>query len=264
MEFPVAEPHAYYCRVDEVTFEPTLHVQGAWRTDEQHMAPVGGLLAHCMERHEPRPGLHLSQISFDILGMIPLQPTTVRVRTLRPGRSIELVEAVATIGGRDRVSARAWRLAEFDTAAIAGHDLDPIPAPEEVPVWAVDELWGGGYISGLEFRSTSDWRPGRARTWLRSAIPLVLDEPSTPTAHFLRLADTANGVATRVSPHEWAFPNVDLAIHLHREPVTGWLGLDTHVAIGTTGRGLTSSILHDETGPVGTIQQQLTVRRTLA
>ncbi|MDO5682765.1 MAG: thioesterase family protein [Propionibacteriaceae bacterium] len=254
------QPDAYYRRLDEITFVPTLHTQGAWREDEQHMAPVGGLLAHCIEVHDPRPDLQLSRISYDILGMIPLQPTVVEVRTLRPGRSIELVEAVATIEGRPRVSARAWRLAEFASEEVAGHEIEPMPAPVDVPVWEVEDLWGGGYIDGVEFRSAPDRRPGRSRTWLRTGVPLVLDEVSTPTAHFLRLADTANGVATRLAPSEWAFPNVDMTIHLHREPVPGWMGLDTHVTIGPRGHGLTSATIHDEHGPVGTIQQMLTVR----
>lgn len=264
------QPLAYYRRLDETTFEPTLHAQGAWRVDEQHMAPIGGLLAHCIERHradrgesaDPRPELQLSRISYDILGMIPLQATTVEVRTLRPGRSIELVEAVATIDGRPRISARAWRLAGFDTSAVAGHDFDPMPAPERVPVWPMLDVWGGGFISGIEARST-DRGIGRSRTWLRTGVPLVLDEPSTPTAHFLRLADAANGVAVRLAPDEWAFPNVDLTIHLFREPVPGWIGLDTHVTIGAGGLGLTSTVLNDEAGPVGTIEQSLTVRRSL-
>lgn len=256
------ESAAYYERLDETSFAPTIHAQGAWRSDEQHMAPVAGLMAHCLERHDPRDGMQLSRISFDILGMIPAQPTTVEVRTLRPGRSIELVEAVATIEGRPRVSARAWRLAEFDSCEVAGHDIDPMPAPEEVPLWPAGDIWGGGYIAGLEFRSV-ERRPGRSRTWLRSPTDIVAGEESTPTAHFLRLADTANGVAVRVSPSEWAFPNVDLTIHLHREPVRGWMGLDTHVTIGPKGHGLTSSVLHDELGPVGTIEQMLTVRRSL-
>ena len=56
------------------------------------------------------------------------------------------------------------------------------------------------------------------------------------------------------------FPNVDLTIHLFREPVRGWVGFDTKVTMGTTGMGLTSTTLHDELGPVGRAEQILTVR----
>jgi hypothetical protein len=57
-----------------------------------------------------------------------------------------------------------------------------------------------------------------------------------------------------------AFPNVDLTAHLVRSPEPGWLGFDTTVTFGPTGHGLTSSVLHDEHGPVGTLAQSLTVR----
>jgi hypothetical protein len=74
------------------------------------------------------------------------------------------------------------------------------------------------------------------------------------------LVDTANGTGVRRSPREWMFPNVDLTLHLHRQPVGPWLGLDTSVVFGPTGQGVTSSVLHDVHGPVGRAEQVLTVR----
>jgi hypothetical protein len=56
------------------------------------------------------------------------------------------------------------------------------------------------------------------------------------------------------------FPNVDLTIHLHRQPVPGPVGLETAVTFGPTGQGLTSSVLHDEAGPLGRANQLLTIR----
>jgi hypothetical protein len=56
------------------------------------------------------------------------------------------------------------------------------------------------------------------------------------------------------------FPNVDLGIHLHRQPAGRWTGLDTTVTFGPTGQGVTSTVLHDVAGPVGHAQQILTVR----
>ena len=79
-------------------------------------------------------------------------------------------------------------------------------------------------------------------------------------ASFVKLLDTANGVAVRESPLEWMFPNVDLTVHLFRQPEGHWVGLDTTVAFGPTGLGLTSSVLHDRRGQVGRAEQSLTVR----
>jgi hypothetical protein len=242
-------------------YAPTIHVQGAWRDDEQHMAPVGGLIAHVIETHEPRPELLLARISYDILGVMPARPSVVDVRTIRPGRTIELVEATMSVDDRVVVRARAWRLATGDSAEAAGLELEPMPGPESFPVWTGMQMWGGGYIRSLEVRADPERRPGRARVWLRSANALVEGTEVSPTAAFLALVDTANGVAVRVPPGEWAFPNVDLTVHLLREPVAGWVGLDTRVSFDDNGIGLTSSVLHDVTGPVGTVEQILTVRR---
>jgi hypothetical protein len=57
-----------------------------------------------------------------------------------------------------------------------------------------------------------------------------------------------------------AFPNLDLTLHLLRPPVGEWIGFDTTVSFGATGLGLTSTVLHDLDGPIGTVAQTLTVR----
>jgi hypothetical protein len=252
---------AFYRRVGPDLFAPTIHVQGAWRDDEQHMAPVSGLLVHAIDAHEPREGMQLARISFDILGMIPARPSRVEVRTTRPGRTIELVEATLSVDDRTVVRAEAWRLAHHDSTAVAGVELEPIPGPNDMEPWEGAQTWDGGYIRGLDMRVDAGRRPGRTRAWIRTPNALVHDEPCSPTAELVRLVDTANGIAVRVSPREWMFPNVDLTIHLLREPVPGWVGFDTRVSMGTTGLGLTATTLHDALGPVGRAEQVLTVRR---
>ena len=259
-EYALEDVPAFYRRLDDDLFAPTVHVQGAWRDDEQHMAPVGGLLTHVIDLHEPREDMQLARVSFDILGVIPGRPSRVSVRTTRPGRSIELVEATLSVDGRAAVRANAWRLAAHDSSPVAGVEFEPMPGPEAFPAWHATEVWEGGYIRGVEFRADPERRPGRTRTWIRSPHPLVDGEACSPTADLIRLVDTANGIAVRVSPDEWMFPNLDLAIHLFREPVRGWVGFDTKVTMGTTGMGLTSTTLHDALGPVGRAEQILTVR----
>jgi hypothetical protein len=94
---------------------------------------------------------------------------------------------------------------------------------------------------------------------VQTDIPL-LDEPSSPLATAAGLFDIANGMTVRADPAAVAFPNVDLTAHLVRAPRPGWLGFDTTVTFGPGGHGLTSSVLHDEDGPLGTLAQTLTVR----
>lgn len=258
-EFLDASSDSYYAPLGDGFYQPSIHTQGAWRTDEQHMGPVSGLLTHALQTHEPREDLQLARVTFDILGVIPAQRSRVRCRTLRPGRSIELLEASMAVGGRDVVRATAWRLARQDTAEVAGGAPDRLPDPDSLPAWDGTTVWRGGYIASLQMRAATE--PGRARTWIRSRMSLIEGVEVSPVAAFITLVDTANGVATRADPDQWMFPNTDLSIHLFRTPVAGWVGFDTSVTFGPTGVGLTSSTLHDSRGPVGRAEQILTVRR---
>jgi hypothetical protein len=253
---------AYFERLDEETFRATEHVGGAWRLDEQHIAPALGLLAHAVERDRDRrrdDGLVLGRLSYDILGAVPVDVVTIAVRLLRPGRTIELVEATLAHGGRAVVVLRAWLMQQRDTTTIVGGGFPPMAPPEEVPAWDPTTVWPGGFIASVEVRR-DEVEPGRARYWVRTPVTLVADEEASRVAAVAGLLDIANGMTVRRDPRSVAFPNVDLTAHLFREPRGSWLGFDTTVSFGADGLGLTSSVVHDEVGPVGTSAQLLTVR----
>ena len=253
---------SYYRSLGEGTFESTRHAQGTWNEDEQHMAPVAGLLVHCLEETDPRPGMRLARFSFEILGVIPQGVFDVTTKVIRAGRTIELLEAELTAGGRAAVRATAWRLATGDTTEVAAIEDQRMPGPDEADGFDGMSVWSGGFINSLEFRAVPGRRPGRGQVWVRSPIEMLDGAETTPTVHLLGMVDAANGVAARVQPggDSWMFPNVDLQIHLYRRPTGQWLGLDTRVSFGTDGIGLTSSVLHDESGPFGRSEQILTVR----
>ena len=251
---------AYFDRTGPGSFAPTPRAGGAWSAEDYHFSPVGGLLVYCLEAAREND-LRLARVSFDILGRLPFADVDVEVEVLRPGRTIELSQATATIAGRTVITARAWYLAESDTADVAGTDDAPLPPPEECPERALDELWPGGYIGQLEARQARPLRAGRGATWITSPARVVAGEERSTVADYVARIDTANGIAMRQSPEEWAFPNVDLTVHLFREPAGAWTGLDTSVDWGPTGLGVTSSVLHDVSGPVGRAEQSLTLRR---
>ncbi|NSC25318.1 thioesterase family protein [Streptomyces albus subsp. chlorinus] len=255
--------NSYFERIDEHRYKPTAHVGGAWNTEEQHFSPLGGLITHAIDRHQaerPGAGMVMSRISFDILGRLALDECEVRVETVRPGRTIELVEATVLIAGRPVVRARAWFLAVLDTSAVAGGGAERLTPPDELAPWSMASVWPGGYIASLDARPLAPPQPGRATTWVSTGVELVAGERAGGVASFIALVDTANGIAVRQPPTAWMFPNVDLTIHLHRLPEGRWAGLDTTVVFGPTGQGITSTVLHDVAGPVGHAQQILTVR----
>ncbi|MFE0648409.1 thioesterase family protein [Streptomyces sp. NPDC059534] len=253
---------SYYERTGENRYKPTGHAGGAWSTDEQHFSPLAGLVVHAIDGFlEGRTdGLAPARISYDILGRIALDECEITVETVRPGRTIELLEASVVIGGRPVVRARAWLLASLDSSAVADSPCAPVPAPDELPPWDMGAKWDGGYVSSIEVRRTPPVRKGRTTAWLSSRVDLVGGEESSALASYIALVDTANGIAVQQDPTAWMFPNLDLTIHLHRQPEGPWTGLDTTVSFGPTGQGLTSSVLHDLRGPVGQAEQILTVR----
>jgi hypothetical protein len=253
---------AYFERVGASAFRATSHVGGAWATHEQHIAPALGLLVHAVERDRDDrrdDALVVGRLSFDILGTIPIDVVDVAVRVIRPGRTVELVEAALSHGGRTAVLARAWLLRPGRTEHLAGSALPRIPPPDEMPPWTATDVWPGGFIASAEVRRRQ-LEPGRAAFWVRTRLPLVAGEEVSGLAGAAGLLDIANGMTVRVSPEEVAFPNVDLTAHLFRSPSGDWLGFDTTVSFGPGGLGLTSSVLHDAVGPVGTMSQILTVR----
>ena len=169
------------------------------------------------------------------------------------------MEARLSHAGRDAVIARAWLSAAYDTGALQGSAFPELPSRSQLERWGLDSNWPGGFV-----RSAQIWRrelaPGRVQFWLRSDHPLLRGEEVSQTAHMLRLIDVANGVAARAAPEEVAFPNLALTAHLFRQPVGELTGLDSTASFGPGGSGLTHSVLHDETGPLGVFSQVLTVR----
>jgi hypothetical protein len=252
----------YFERVSTRSFRPTEHVSGGWNTAEQHIAPPMGLLAHAIETdRDARRGndLRLARLSYDILGTLPMEVVEVEVEVIRPGRTIELVEARLRHGGRTGLTLRAWLLDRRDTAAIAGGTLASIPPADEMRPWDPTTVWPGGFIASSRVHRVRR-APGDGAYWVDSDITLVDDEPVGPVARAARLLDIANGITGRLDPRDVAFPNLDLTAHLFRDPVGDRIGFNTRVSTGADGSGLTTSTVHDETGPFGTVNQMQTVR----
>lgn len=253
---------SYFERVGAAAFRATEHAGGAWDVREQHIGPALGLLVHVLEldRDGRRDdGLVVGKLSFDILGTVPVDVVDTAVTVVRAGRTIELVEAVASHGGRAVVVLRAWLLQPRDTGRVQGTALPPIPPPDAMPAWDASGVWAGGFIASLEVRRRQV-EPGRGAFWVRTPLPLVGGEPVSPLARAAGLFDVANGITARVSPQEAAYPNLDLTAHLFAQPGGEWTGFDTSVSFGAAGVGVTSTVLHDAGGPVGTMAQVLTVR----
>lgn len=252
----------YFERLGASVFRATSHVGGAWDPDEQHVAPALGLLVHVVEldRDGRRDdGLVLTRLTFDILGTIPVDVVETVVRVVRPGRTIELVEAALTHNGRAAVVLRAWLMQPRDTTHLHAAALPRISPPADMPAWDASTVWPGGFVASADVRRDQA-EPGRASFWARTPLPLIEGEPVSRLAGAAGLFDIANGMTVRVDPQDIAFPNVDLTAHLFMPPRGEWIGFDTTVCFGPVGVGVTNSVLHDIHGPIGTMSQILTLR----
>jgi hypothetical protein len=100
---------AFYEPLDDERFRSTVHTTGPWDARSQHAGPPSALLARAVERCGPREEMVFARATVELLGPVPVADVEVRARVARPGRSVELVEAVLSAGGRDAARIGAWR-----------------------------------------------------------------------------------------------------------------------------------------------------------
>ena len=253
---------AFYHRAGPDRFEATGATAGPWDPGAQHAGPPSALLARAIEAHEPVPGQHLARVTVDIFRPVPVAPLTVSTRTVRPGRRVTLVEAVASAGSEPVLSARGWRIATPARRAPVPDVDDPVPpVPPAVPSADWPGVHMDGYLTAMRWRFVTGGftQPGPAQVWMSPGVPLVAGEPTSPACLAMLVADSGNGVSGWLDPREWLFVNVDLTVALYRQPRGEWLLLDAATALGPDGAAVVSSRLADTTGGCGRAVQTLLV-----
>lgn len=256
-------PEAFYAR-DGDRYVPSELTRGPWDPDSQHAGPPSALIGGLLERHEGGEDRQLARVTFEILRAIPIVPLTVEVRTLRGGRSVELLEAVLSDERGELIRASAWRIS---TRGVELPELDREPAPPGPENGAEKDFFPTGqdvgYQSATEYRFLEGgfMEQGPARVWMRVTVPIVEGEEPTPLQRVLAVADSGNGVSGALDYREYMFVNTELTVHLHRLPAGGWVMLDARTIPEPTGIGFTETALYDETGPIGRSAQALLVVR---
>lgn len=258
---------AFYEELEPGRFRATEHTVGPWSLDAQHMGPPAALLTRELERCGGGDAAaagrsSLVRLVFEVLGPVPLGELTVRAAVERPGRAVELLSAELISGGRTAVRARAWRAVHTDTASIVAGAPAPLPTPAGTGPVAIPSGWLRGYLLATEWRSVSGGMDGTgvATVWGRTLVDVVAGEQPSSLQRLCAIADSGNGFSGRLDIRQWLFINTDLTLHLYRDPVGEWIGMDVETVIGPTGSGLAASVLHDEAGGVGRGAQSLVVR----
>jgi hypothetical protein len=202
----------------------------------------------------------ITRFTCEILRAIPVGDISVQARLARPGRSVELLQAIASADGVELARATAWRVRRTSSPPVQPRLPSPPGLPDEPPKLPSPD-WADGYISAVEWRRVkgSLGAPGPAALWAKMRYPLVPDEEPTPLERVLVIADSGSGVSWELDMNRWLFINPELTVHLHREAVGEWICLDAQTAISTGGAGLATSVLSDLDGPVGVGAQSLLI-----
>jgi len=240
---------------------PSELTRGPWDPDAQHAGPPAALLGRAVERCEPRGAMRVGRITFDILSPVPIAPLEARAQVVRPGRSVELVEASLSGPDGEVMRAAAWRLRAGDEAGPSRADPPP-PGPDQ---GTEREFFPTRHDVGYD--TAMDWHfvrgaflePGPATVWMRMRVPLVAGEDPSPLERVLVAADSGNGVSAELDYHRYLFINTDLTVNLLRLPAGEWVCLDARTHLD--GVGLAETVLWDERGRIGRAAQTLLVRQ---
>jgi len=239
---------------------------GPWSEQLQHGGPPSALLVRQaeVEARATRDDLAAYRVAVDFLGPVPVGPVEVRARVVRSGRSVVLVDSELAASGRTCLHSRTWLIRRHvpgPTPVVTGDDPD-LPGPDQVePV----RTWTFPYARHMEWRPLvgGGYDPGPAQVWGRPRIPLVPPDvdptPMSGLQHAVLLGDSGSGVSSELAWDAWAFLNIDLDLHLLRQPTSDWLMLDSRTRLGPDGTGLASTTLRDVSGVVGTGAQTLLV-----
>ena len=243
-------------------YRANIHAQGAWNPHEQHMAPATGILSLELENFQPRSHMRIGRISLDIFGLIHFGDFSITTRVVRAGKTIELIEAEMKAEGKTCIVARAWRMQTQDSRSISGQEDSAIGQPEQCQIWEEMKKWPGGFIQSTITRANDEHRHGKGIVWMTNECDMVQNQVTSDFVKLMGMVDTANGIVSRIDPAQgWAYPNLDLQIHLLRYPEGHWLGMEAIQQFGEDGIGMTSAILHDSKGPFGRSEQVLTLRK---
>lgn len=267
---PASSAPAAFYEPDGDRYVATELTRGPWDPDAQHAGPPAALLGREIERlgdgrigGPDGPEAQVGRVTYELLRSVPIAPLTVSAEIVRPGRSVEMVEAELSDSEGVVMRARAWRLrtkpVEFGEAPGL---RQPPPGPDHGdPGEFFHTGYDVGYHTAMEYRFVSGafMEPGPAVVWMRMAVPLLPGEEPSPLQRVLAAADSGNGVSAALDWQRYLFINVDLSVHLNRMPEGEWVCLDAITLPERNGVGIADTALFDESGQIGRAAQTLLV-----
>lgn len=267
-------------------FVPTEAAGGYWRPNTLGGRFVGGLLGLGLERAYGASDLVPARLCVDLIKMAPKAPLQVATRIIRQGRRVLLAEAQLIADGDVVARANCLYLRETENPdsptpqspswrVPSPHDLlpqpdrghweiRPIPADRREAHDTPRRRLAGeadAPSSAANPPVLGPLSPFEARqAWVRETRPLVEGQDHTPFTRVALAADFASPMA-HSSLGSIDYVNTDFTVYMHRLPATEWLGFDMVRHHALAGVAVGECWLHDEMGPVGTINVAAVAQR---
>jgi hypothetical protein len=243
---------------------PSELTRGPWDPRAMHGGPPAALLARAVEQCDLGPADFVARLTVELLRPVPLVPLRISARTLRPGKMVHWVEAIATADDVEVARAVGLRLRTGADSPVAAPEVEAFPGPDTGTTLDLDPnmVRGVGFWNANEIRMVSGvfGAAGPGGAWFHLTVPLVAGEPTTSAQRVMAAADFASGVGNPVDMTVGGAINADLTVAMHR-PLTGeWVGLDARAWASAQGTGMAEAMIFDTTGPVGRSLQSLLVR----
>ncbi|HWE08640.1 MAG TPA: thioesterase family protein [Solirubrobacteraceae bacterium] len=237
---------------------------GPWARGALHGGAPAALLAHAFAESTPAPGLRPARLTYEFVRPVPRGPLAVEVAVVRPGRRVTLLDGVLRDAhGTEVTRARALMVAPSELGEPSAGPPPPFPGPPD----GVPNDWpdtGGSRMfatDAMEIRFVEGQfrEPGPSTAWFRLRHPLIDGVQTTPLERLAAAGDFGNGIASVLSWEEHVFINPDLTLHIEREPVGEWVGLQSQMRVARGNVAMAESVLWDETGRLGQAVQSLLV-----
>jgi hypothetical protein len=250
---------------DGSRFVPTQLARGPWSPKALHGGAPSALFATVCEMHDPGPAAFVARLTIELMRPVPLAPLEMKVRTIRPGRKVQWIEAMLSDeSGHEVARATVLRLRsdDVDTSGSVHPDVVAPPGPDDVENQKFpfgEESIGFWNVHDVRLVRGNWMEPGPGIAWFRLNCPVIAGEPISPIARVAAAADFGSGVASPVRLTNAAAINPELTVHVHRHPATEWVCLESGGWAQPHGVGMADTMLHDERGVIGRGVQTLLV-----
>jgi hypothetical protein len=156
-----------------------------------------------VERADGGEGRRVVRVTCEILRPVPIGVFDVHAEVVRPGKSVDLVEARLSDDDGPLILARGWRIRVAADASPPTDETSRPPSPDGLPSSPFFETGHNvGYHTAMDVRFVRGGfrEAGPATVWMRMKVPLVAGEEPTPLVRVLVAADSGTASVLSSTP----------------------------------------------------------------